>query len=513
MKVLLSLLCFVLFSTRGETLTVRKDGVSQFVVTEYGAIGNGENLCTRAIQKAIDECELNGGGRVYVPPGRYLTGSLILKSGVGLYLERNSVLYGSGDLSSYPAGVLISARNAENVSIEGRGEINGNGRRFWKSDSLPLKRPHGLIRFEDCRNVVLKGVKLHNSPKFTLYLENCSLVQIDEIEIENTLDSPNTDGIDVTNSSNVFISKSFIMTGDDGICLKSNRLDRNVENVVVSNCIIISDDTALKLGTGSKNTISDCIFTNIVIPEATNGVGLFMNDGGVFERLQFSNINMVTRVAPQKRYFPADGGAEYWRNVLEKRESFPIFIDSDSRTGEGPAGVIQDVTFRDIVMDVKDGNCLISGRKDRHLENITMDGIRMDVISERDFRGRKKPRGSHEMKGTGLQDFASVPSFFTFAYVDGLTLRGISIRRFQPRGVVPMNCIFAKGVSRARMSGVDISETEKDTLAVVKLVESRDILLTDSPLPGTRTALVEVDTGTSRHKVIEGDPFGNVRVK
>lgn len=108
-------------------------------VCDYGAVAHGKTLCTQAIQKAIDACSAAGGGKVYFPVGRFLSGTLVLKSNVTLHLDAGSVLLGSTDLKDYPSKVqvfrsytdnyteksLIYAEKTERIAIEGRGIIDG----------------------------------------------------------------------------------------------------------------------------------------------------------------------------------------------------------------------------------------------------------------------------------------------------------------------------------------------------------------------------------------------------
>ena len=120
------------------------------------------------------------------------------------------------------------------------------------------------------------------------------MVFIDGIRILNFLEAPNTDGIYPISSSNVFISNCYIETGDDAICPKSNSTEKACENLVVTNCVLISDDSAIKFGTRSDGIIRHCVFNNIIIRNSKYGLAFYMKDGGTYEDIQFSNINIET---------------------------------------------------------------------------------------------------------------------------------------------------------------------------------------------------------------------------
>src|SRR5580658_10480295 len=119
-----------------------------FDVKHYGAAGDGRRLETAAINQAIDVCAAEGGGTVYVPPGQYLTGTVVLKSHVSLQLEAGATLLGSEDPKDYlliddpwektnkTIAPLIYADHATNITLTGRGTIDGQGRAWWKRQWL-----------------------------------------------------------------------------------------------------------------------------------------------------------------------------------------------------------------------------------------------------------------------------------------------------------------------------------------------------------------------------------------
>ena len=234
-------------STVGATTgrRAKSDGTRPaiFDPRSFGAVGDGRAKDSPSVQRAIDACTAAGGGIVYLGPGTYLCGTVVLKSNVTLYLEAGAVLLGSGDINDYQPSHLIYASGAENVGLAGPGKIDGQGSAFWVhvdrppvpesqtwSDAIHLdwtrrEDPSPMVEFESCTDVRITDVFLCNSPGWTLRPFNCDRVQIRGIVIKNPVYSPNSDGIDPTGCQDLVISDCIIDTGDDAICLKSESLN------------------------------------------------------------------------------------------------------------------------------------------------------------------------------------------------------------------------------------------------------------------------------------------------
>lgn len=285
----------------------------------------GEEYDSVGIQRAIDAAADNGGGTVVVPPGDYLIGPLVLRSGINLHLEGGARLWGSPHLKDYEGarledfpipekawrqGSLISASHAENVSITGSGQINAQAPKWmipWynedSSDTGTLARPAYAVVFRNCRRVRVEGVRLLDSPSWSLVFCRCSQVQVRGIELRNHMDSMNGDGIDVVESSDVTISDSNIHCADDGIVFKSFSPEGAVRNVAVTNCVIRTLCNGIKIGTETVGTFEDITCSNLVInnqPDdirsagrgAWSGINLNTMDGGLVRNINISNIVM-----------------------------------------------------------------------------------------------------------------------------------------------------------------------------------------------------------------------------
>lgn len=406
-----------------------------YYVRDFGATGDGSAYDTRAIQNAIDECSKRGGGIVYFSKGTYLVGTLILKSHVTMHLESEATILGSPDLEKYrPLKLdmgwektiseqakgkkhdfgslhLIYAQEAKNIAIVGQGVIDGQGASFWDENWRPLDRPHQMIQFEACENVLVRGVILRNSPFWALHFLGCDQVKVEGVRVVNPRKGPNTDGIDVNSSSNVFISNCYIETGDDSICLKARLENKACENITVSNCVMISDDSAIKLGTRSNGDIRHVVFTNCVIRNTRYGIGLYMKDGGSYEDIHFSNITIES---------------EDIENLT--RATYPILVDLEKRTESSKLGTIRNIVFDNISINTA-GHCLFGGLPNKPIEDLTLHNIRVRVTSGQGIIVSRKPRGVREIRKAAPEtDYASVPANFTFVNVRGLTIRDLQIK-------------------------------------------------------------------------------------
>ncbi len=351
--------------------------VAMVNVKHHGASGSGEKLDTAAIQKAIDACHAQGGGTVYFPNGQYLSGTLVLKSNVTLHLEAGATLLGSANLADYQphalrpdleaqilgtgnqdAGSLhlLYAQKAGNIGVTGRGKIDGNGRAFWDENFQPRARPAQMIEFEACEDVLIKDVTLQNSPFWALHVLSSNRVRIEGVTILNHRQGPNTDGIDINSSANVQITNAFIDTGDDAICFKSHFAEQPVQNVTVSNCILSSDDAAIKFGTRSHGDMKYITIANCVIRNSTYGIAFFMKDGGHYNNISISDV-ILENAAPSQRTV------------------YPIFMDIEKRTPASALGKISRISLRNLTVTTG-GHCLIAGAREQPIEDVALENIR-----------------------------------------------------------------------------------------------------------------------------------------
>jgi hypothetical protein len=479
--------------------TVAAGQKSMFSIADFGAKGDGKTLNTSSIQKALDAAEKQGGGTVWIPAGTFLSGTLFLKGNLTLHLDAGAELRGSAAIADYnPAHPhLFYAEHAADIAITGKGRINGQGKKFWKEDYEPLARPVPWIVFERSTNLTIRDITLTESPSHVLVFRECNGVVVDGISILNEPKSPNTDGIDITSTSNVRISNCYIATGDDAICIKTNSADSSfaadevvkagasellpVEHVTVSNCVIESDDAALKLGTGSGAPIRNCVFSNIVIKNSRFGVALFMKDGGVYESLLFQNIRMEMKSRHKTEY--------------------PIYIDVDRRTERARAGIIRQVQFNGLDISTR-GNILISGHPDAPIEGLSLSNVSMRISDGVDLtKLDRKPTGNKKVSpAPGSTDYSKVLSHITIGYASDVNLSQVSVST--RRSTVGRTALHFAHVTGLVIDGFSARDAEtRSTLPTAEFRHAGDVVIRNCDAAPNTNVFIKSDSLTGRFVV------------
>ena len=325
-KILLSIILVIICHSGSAQAT-------SFNILDFGAVNDGKTINTIAIQKAIDVCASKGGGTVYFPAGKYISGTLFLKSHITLNLGPGAILEGSNNLNDYPVTIsqirsytdnytdksLIYGEGLEYIGITGHGIIDGNGESFQVSDDLVKKslsdsykaRPY-IIRIINCKNVIVKEITLKNSPMWVQHYMYCQNVLIEGITVNSRVNH-NNDGIDIDACDNVRISDCNITSGDDAIVIKST-LDKPCKNINITNSTLSSNCNAFKLGTESNGDFQNINLSNCTIYDTRlAGIALEMVDGGSLNNVSVSDVNMdnvgcavFIRLGNRARPFKAD---------------------------------------------------------------------------------------------------------------------------------------------------------------------------------------------------------------
>lgn len=344
-------------------------------IKSLGADTSGKVACTDLIKQSIKNASAEGGGTIYFPAGTYLTAAIHLESNITLDIESGAVLKFSTIFEDYLPFVkvrwegvfmnslspLIYADKAENITIKGRGVIDGQGHTWWKESrrlideirkdgktsatnklqQMWLDANKGIkvspyyestlerkffrppfIQFHESKNILIEGITIINSPFWTINPIGCDDLLIHGVTINNPSSNPkghNTDGINPESCRNVRISDCFLSVGDDCITIKSGRDEdgrnygRPCENITITNCIMLAGHGGVVIGSEmsggvKKVTISNCVFNGT---DAGIRLKSSRGRGGIVEEIRVDNIVM--------------------NNIQRNAFIFDLFYDKDSK--------------------------------------------------------------------------------------------------------------------------------------------------------------------------------------
>lgn len=484
-------------------------------VTRYGAMGDGATLNTAAIQSAIDACAAAGGGVVSFPAGKYLTGTIYLKSGVHLCVEQGATLLGSTNLADYPVNyckyvsrsdeytvrALIWGEELDDVGITGRGTIDGQGAVF-RGKTAPeeelekvnapreaegryhvharyLDRPY-MIRLISCRHVRVEDISLRNSPMWMQHYLDCDFLTVRGINVYNH-GSENNDMIDIDGCRNVIVSDCVGDSDDDALTFKSTGA-KATEHVVVNNCILRSHCNAIKMGTESAGGFKDIAISNCVIQrsqstpkeneyaghiDGISGIALELVDGGSMARISISNI------------------------VIEGT-SFPLFLRLGNR-GRAPkpsdpkpaVGTMRDIAISNVVATgIGPMGSAFSGIPGHCIENVSLSNISIRFDGGQKAEGLSLDVPENEEKYPEGWMFGALPAYgFYFRHIRGLRLHNIQLAYDEPDN---RPAIICDDVENLRLEGLQ-AQAQPNTATQVLLKDTRNALVTGCTAAATET--------------------------
>lgn len=377
-------------------------------VRDYGAVGDGRTDDAAAIQRTIETCSKDGGGRVVIPSGHtFLCSPFHLASNIDLHLEANSRLLAHPDEGKYKESAFranegegmmwISGKDLKNVSITGTGEIDGNGVAFMGKeldDSFELKpvtnfdpRPH-VLTLINIEKVVIRDVTIRNSAYWTVHLIGCYDASVLGISLLNNLKIRNGDGIDVDHSRKVRIADCFIESGDDCICLKNRREFEEYgpcEDIVVSNCVMTSRSCAIKIGSENMDKIENVLFNNCIVRNSNRGIGIQNRDEGTVKNVIFSNMIVDCH------FF-----SDVWWGKAEPIyvTAYPRAVGNHKDAGwrfpkgakEGKVGEVSHIYFHNIKCNSENG-CFVGGDTPAKVHHIYFDQVDLNLSKRTDYEG------------------------------------------------------------------------------------------------------------------------------
>lgn len=435
----------------------------KYNIVDFGAKGDGKTLNTESIQKAIDKVSSDGGGQLVVPDGNFLTGTLILKSGVNLILSPKAVILGSTNPYDYPfaknileksknegkgnhIGALIGAADQTNISISGSGTIDGQGRKLALTlDSLfyagvldsshynlrrkrPEARP-GDFKFTNCSNLSITGITIKNACGWVQTYERCKNLTLDHIRVESDA-YWNNDGMDIVDCSNVRVTNCYVNSADDGICLKSNFPGHFDDSIYISNCTVRSSASAVKFGTGSTGGFRNIVIKNIrVFDTFRSAIAIESVDGGTLENVLVDSITATNT-----------GNA--------------IFIRLGHRNKDEHVGTLKNIVIRNVKVEVPFGRpdekydlrgpdlaffhnifpSSIVGIPGHPVQNVTLENIQIIYPGKGNdglailplYRLKSVPEVENQYPEFSM--FGELPAWgFYVRHVEGLTLKNVTV--------------------------------------------------------------------------------------
>lgn len=466
--IVLSISCF--FSLFGQPI---------YNIEDFGAKGDGATLNTEAINRAIRQCHQDGGGTVWFPAGKYLTGSFEILSNIELKLDAGCTVLASPNLEDYhDLGVksenrslaFIYADSAENISISGRGVIDGNDMAFFNADSLgpewfidpsvirqgqdfkvrfpdgPLgerKRPGMLLMLIRCSNVVIEDVTVLNAPNWNIHLACCKYVDIHNINVRCSLMVPNASGIDVSQSQHIRISGCTFIAGDDAIAISpcaDGFCNEEASDIVVTNCTMESRSAGVRLG-WAQNDIRNCVFQNLVI-NGNRGICINARMGETIENVIFSDIIINTRLHTG------------WWGKAEPIHISQIKLDlpEEEKHYDEKNALIKNISFSNIIINSEAGILLYSYYPDA-IQDIRFDGINMTMRPGKYLKysgGNFDLRPTHDIKLAVFKH--DIPAFY-FKGTKDVSVNNFSLKMEGEFPSYYTNGIYGETFSGFRLSG------------------------------------------------------------
>ncbi len=387
-----------------DKITVPLFPQREYLITEFGAVGDGETDCYSSFKIAVNKCNAEGGGKIVVPKGIFLTnGPIHLKSNVNLHLQKGAVIkFGSNPDDYLPVVLtrwegtelfnyspLVYAYMATNVAITGEGILNGNaGAEFakWKprqkpaqkklrqmgNDGIPVYkrvfgkgsflRP-GMVQFFGCKNVLVEKITIKDAPFWCLHPVFCVNVTIRGITVDSR--NQNNDGCNPDASVNVLIENCEFHTGDDGVAIKSGRdqdgwrIGQATENVIIRNCVVNSKINGLCIGSEMSGSVRNIFIENCKIAEATSVLYCKSNfdRGGRVENVYMRNIDVdrakdalirldTNYKGHRGNHHPPLFQNFYIENIqCKKAENYAVYAKN------APGGTIDNIVLKNVTVD------------------------------------------------------------------------------------------------------------------------------------------------------------------
>ena len=480
-------------------------------ILDFDAIPDSKTLCTQAIQNAVDQCAESGGGTVYFPAGTWLTGTIYLESHITLRLDSGCLLLGSkekkdygrpcklhgteGETFSYWA--IIAGKNLNNVSICGRGTIDGQGANFkYKNGSRPKN-----IYLENCSDVLIEGINMRSAGSWMQHYRRCDRLTIRDITVFNHV-SYNNDGLNIDSCRDVIITGCRVDSDDDAIVLKSLSLNP-CKNITISDCIVSSHCNSIKMGTESGGGFQNINITNCTIcspryskviygrQRGLAGVALEIVDGGTLDRVAVSNLTIKGVTVPI--FMRLGNRARLYENDQSKPD----------------IGKLRNVIISNIVAtDCSQIGCSITGLPGHNIENVNLTNIHLGF----EGTGTKKDT-SREIpeKPTSYPEsvmFGTLPAYGFFCrHVKGLKLHNV---RFDTSAPDYRHAIVFDDVDKAVIDSLD-APFASNAAGMFKCTNSRNVIIRNCQPPNPTDLFLYLEGSRTKNVLLLSNDLSHVK--
>jgi len=475
---------------------------ADFDVTKYGAVGDGKTMNTAFIQKAIDECNKSGGGKVIFPAGIYLSATIELKDNVTLHLNKDARLLGTTDIEQYRnldpfteglgidvGWALLVAVDAKNIGIEGEGAIDGQGSKLKAEHILKDTRPEGqrwgrrpfLIRIVRCDGVKVKDITLNYAAAWTSHYFQSRNIEIDNVKIVS-IGVAHNDGIGIDGCQDVTIKNCDVISGDDALVFKTTSSKMGCKNIVVTGMRLKSNQAGIKMGTESMAPFEDIKISNCHIYDTKNGgIKLFTVDGAHLRNIEIADITMTEVRTPMLFRL----GSRL--NVFRKDQ------DTKQSTGSFENVIIRNVKAKaaDSAQLKPPSGILITGVPGHYITNLTLENIEIELL------------------GTGTNENARhiVPEAID-QYPE--------VKTFGP--TIPAYGVWARHVKGLKLKNITFQIKNNDLRPVFICEDGKDIEVTGWNIPATTGAqsiirLENVEEATVSNNDVKGKADVFVKVE
>ena len=457
-------------------------GATDFFARDFGARPDGVTLNTASLQAAIDFASANGGGRVILDNGDYVSGTIYLKNDVTLHIEKGASLMSSLNpfdfVRDQDAGwtSLVFAIKQRNVGVTGEGMINGRGfdvaTRYVDfvhlgliDDPLGLDRVREILRpenlhFYKCDNITIKNITLKDPASWNQQYDKCSNILVDGVKVD-AKSYWNNDGIDIVDSRDVVIRNCYFDAANDVYCFKSHSNDGVSENILVENCVGRSSANGIKFGTYTRGKFKHFRFKNITIFDTyRSAITIASVDGAQIEDVEIDSLRSIHTGNPiflrTGTRNVNEGQTAYLKDIVIKNMYAEVPLDKPD-AGYGYEGPVEDLP-RNVCPSI------IAGLPGLRIENVRLENIEIVYPGHADpeyaYAGTSKEElAAIEEQETRYPEFSNwkeLPAWgFYIRHADGITFDNVKLT---VAGEDYRPALVADDVNGLRLNGLEIDQ-------------------------------------------------------